>query len=761
MPTAGCLAVQELLRVIGDIDRLDLVGATRTALIQQLTQKVVERTHVPSIEVVVSDTPDGGLLPGPSADVSLIRQPGNTAELVPHGGGWWGGHLATIPVVGAEPQEFERDADGQRELVVVLRLATCYGAARVILPEESRDYSKLWATGLVALFQTLSTRRHECRRGQRQAFFNGLVEPAGTLPEDAFVHVAREWHRLGQPKFTWLWLRNPYTNRFEAAGQMGNPIGDFEPDDTSASAYAIRTGEPVVIRGDLTAWQAQHAGVHYRVAEAARVRDTHGTRSLIVVPFQWPITPSPAPAPGEPTVTGPVALHYDDPHATPPQRKDSLLLMARHTAQVVVNAFRDEQRRLLVDLNEMAQRHLTQVSRRPVSVRAEYLKELVELIQKKVGFRTVSIFYRRPFDEAIACVGTSGIAHPDFTRIAADRLSEVVYQRYEGRTGDCLANGKVRLYDPKTDTQPRQPRSLDLDPGTGAEVQGSVFVPILRHEPKAAFPQVLGVIRCGQFERFAPNGGAMTIHPIQVQNLQYIAQQVGPMLQILENSIRRERTISTTKHDLFTQMNMIRDAVDLLTRDIEAKNPPREYALKNLGVARIQGTHLIAQLDPEPESQQPFEPEPTLIEGHILARVVSLLRHYAASYRKMTIEYDVRAIPRLYLDRALVERAIHNLIVNAVKYGAEGTAIHVTGRTARNGFMLDVSNEGIGIDDADAKLIGEPNFRADKTKHLAQGVGLGVYIARTAMRRIGGDLYLTNKRNPTTFSLFFPRRLHV
>lgn len=772
MPTAECHAVQNLLAVIGDIDGFDLGGASRSKLLRELARTILQRTGVTAIEIVIVDTPDDGMVRATECeDATLICEPAERIELVARNDGWWAGKLDRPPVGEFSLfDQFETTNDHPSELVLSqrIRLRSCYGLIRVTGPAEKMGDPGLWSTGLTALFQTLSTRRHEARRAQRQDFYNSLVGVSAANPETTFDLVCKEWHKLGQADNTWLWLRNQYTNRFEWAanqGQMptledGLSPDHFEPGNHSASEYAIKTMEALYIRGDLTEWCKEFDGVEHRVENAARVKDRFGCQTLIIVPFKYPESGSPNPAPYSPTIVGTVALHYRDPHTTPYQRKDSLQLMGRYTAQAVVTTFRDQQRRLLVELNAMAQQHLTRVSRRPAQVRTEYLKQLIDLIRQSLGFRVVSIFYRRPFAEEIACVASTGIALREGPRIPDERLTDVVYQKGQGRTGGCLATGQVRVFDRKTDIQPRTPYSIDLDPDTGVEVKGTVFVPIPRREPQGLGPTVLGVIRCGKYDRGVPtNGQGTTIHPIQLQSLEFIAQQVGPMLQILENNIRRERTISTVKHDLYTQMNMIRDAVDRITDDLGEGRTAREYDLKNLGVACLRGSNLIGQLDAEPESQGEYDPKPTMIEGGILARVVNLLRHYAWSEREMAIEYDVRAIPKLLIDPAMIERAIHNLIVNAIKYGEPGTTVWVRGRSARGGYMLDVSNEGIGIDDRDAKRIGEPNFRAENTKHLAQGTGLGLYIARMSMRKHGGDLLITKNRNPTTFSLFFPRKL--
>ncbi len=781
MATFTTTHLSKLFSLFSAFDTLDLEGPRRIDLVKQFGQLLIDRTDILAVEFAITDDPDESDPSDDSKTVTVLEMPGGNARIANREESWWKGqfikHRPGEHVSGVPGPDF--GANGS--LIVPLRFTSCFGAVRIIAAKSTLSEPDQWATAIFALTEAFSTRRQIAKRNERQSFYRELVELGARDPKNTFAKIGDLWQKLSRADSVWFWLHNEYTGHFELAAYRGQPPSpDFEPGLNSASAYAVDADQVVMINGDLSRWKRLHNGKVYQL-QLSKFRDDWAKfKSLVCVPILTKIAGINADMSRStsPNVCGAICLHYTDPFATAQQPKDSLRLMGRQSAQMIGNAFLEDQRHILVSLTRMAQKHLTRVTRRPVQARTEYLRELIELIQKSLGFRTVSLFYRRPLETAVECLASTGLATPDGVAIPPNRLFKVVYQSGEGRTGECFRTGNMHIKNPRLEDTNHSPRTLDIDPKTGEWVQGAVFQPITQQEKGNPSTNMIGVIRCGGFCNTSSDnlGGRITFQPVQIQTLGFIAQQVGPLLQIFENNIRRERTISTVKHDLSTNNNMIRDASERIARDREQGRSIREYDIKNLGVSHLMGANLIAQLDAEPGFKDTFNPIPTKLVGDILARVVNLLRHFAWTDREMKIEYDesiMEVIPTLKLDRTLIERVIHNLVVNAVKYGETGSTILITawsslegglGRTGStsdptDGYYLEIENEGIGIDDKDADAVGQPNYRADNAIGHAAGLGLGLYIARKAMERHGGSLTLINGRDPTIFSMFFPRRL--
>jgi signal transduction histidine kinase len=90
----------------------------------------------------------------------------------------------------------------------------------------------------------------------------------------------------------------------------------------------------------------------------------------------------------------------------------------------------------------------------------------------------------------------------------------------------------------------------------------------------------------------------------------------------------------------------------------------------------------------------------------------------------------------------MIERAVDNLVRNAVRFNPEGQPIEVQARLQGEHIELSVRDHGPGVGDEHLTQLGEPFYRAPGQS--APGHGLGLAIARRAVERHGGTLNLAN-----------------
>ena len=99
------------------------------------------------------------------------------------------------------------------------------------------------------------------------------------------------------------------------------------------------------------------------------------------------------------------------------------------------------------------------------------------------------------------------------------------------------------------------------------------------------------------------------------------------------------------------------------------------------------------------------------------------------------------------IDWTLVERAVSNLVQNAVRYGKEGG--HVLVNLLREGgrFELSVQDDGPGVEPTLLSRLAERHFRVEAARaSFDAGLGLGLSIARDVATRHGFELCLRNRR---------------
>ncbi|MCK6552770.1 ATP-binding protein, partial [Myxococcota bacterium] len=158
-------------------------------------------------------------------------------------------------------------------------------------------------------------------------------------------------------------------------------------------------------------------------------------------------------------------------------------------------------------------------------------------------------------------------------------------------------------------------------------------------------------------------------------------------------------------------------------------------------------------------------PSPKLEETSVL----DVLEHAAALWAsgapgaapiEVVLDRDVitaRALPRIAIDRGQIERALINLVKNAVEVlrdsgGRVTLDAHAEVRGARSGVVLTVHDTGPGIPDELRERIFTPYFT---TK--AEGTGLGLAIVERIAEEHHGAVHVDSAPGRgTTFHLWLP-----
>jgi two-component system, OmpR family, sensor histidine kinase SenX3 len=109
-------------------------------------------------------------------------------------------------------------------------------------------------------------------------------------------------------------------------------------------------------------------------------------------------------------------------------------------------------------------------------------------------------------------------------------------------------------------------------------------------------------------------------------------------------------------------------------------------------------------------------------------------------------------------DREQLIMAIQNLIENAINYSPEGTKVTVTSKAEDGIIDISVTDQGIGIPDADLDRIFERFYRVDPARsRLTGGTGLGLSIVKHVALKHGGEVKVWSAENVgSTFSLRLP-----
>lgn len=110
-------------------------------------------------------------------------------------------------------------------------------------------------------------------------------------------------------------------------------------------------------------------------------------------------------------------------------------------------------------------------------------------------------------------------------------------------------------------------------------------------------------------------------------------------------------------------------------------------------------------------------------------------------------------------DAQILIEAVGNLIANAIVYSPRGSRVGVGVKADDDVVEIAVSDQGIGISEADRERIFERFYRADEARsRRTGGTGLGLSIVKHATQRHGGEVRLWSRPGRgSTFTIRLPR----
>lgn len=122
------------------------------------------------------------------------------------------------------------------------------------------------------------------------------------------------------------------------------------------------------------------------------------------------------------------------------------------------------------------------------------------------------------------------------------------------------------------------------------------------------------------------------------------------------------------------------------------------------------------------------------------------------------IVHNPASAVEIEIDPVISEQALLNVFDNAIKYTPVGSIIEVRMETTDQYFKIEVRDHGKGIPDEEYERIFDKYTRLQRQDHQVAGTGLGLALARAAMRGQGGDITVrTHDKGGAVFALCWPQ----
>jgi two-component system OmpR family sensor kinase len=222
---------------------------------------------------------------------------------------------------------------------------------------------------------------------------------------------------------------------------------------------------------------------------------------------------------------------------------------------------------------------------------------------------------------------------------------------------------------------------------------------------------------------------------------------------------RMRRFITDASHELRTPLTTIRGFAELYrqgaARDVEMLMSRIESESRRMG-GLVEDLLLLAQLD----AQRPLDRD--RVDLLALASDAVHDAQLIAVSRSISLSIlDGPGTPEVLGDETRLRQVLGNLVANALQHTPESARVTVRVGTVGDDAVLEVADEGPGMETVDAQQVFERFYRADSSRTRSSGgAGLGLSIVDSLVRAHGGRVTVrTAPGSGCCFRVTLPRVL--
>lgn len=226
----------------------------------------------------------------------------------------------------------------------------------------------------------------------------------------------------------------------------------------------------------------------------------------------------------------------------------------------------------------------------------------------------------------------------------------------------------------------------------------------------------------------------------------------------------REALIGSVSHELRTPLASIIGFASVLAQSPQiagdARLSPLAQGLRE--EAERLDEHIQNLLDASRISSEGIRQHPEWIDpGDIVNAAVERKRRLLSSHPlNIIVAGD---LPLIHVDATLIDKALGQLIENAVKYSPPTAPIEVRAEQVGRSIKMTVKDEGEGLTAQERERIWERFYRSPRHSDKVPGSGLGLWIARALVVACGGQVEASSPgvERGATFSIELPIQPYI
>lgn len=253
----------------------------------------------------------------------------------------------------------------------------------------------------------------------------------------------------------------------------------------------------------------------------------------------------------------------------------------------------------------------------------------------------------------------------------------------------------------------------------------------------------------------------LAIEGITVNNDNLQVTYILPESRIKVNAIESPGEMGTdllaVAHDLNAPLITIESFAHHLQKSLDKKlSSDDRFAISSI----IENSSALSRMLEGLKEISSFRTSTDSCERLALPEIVKqIIKSLRAAYPNVKYEVAIeKNLPFINAPRHKIERILRNILDNSFKYSSEVNSprITLTSKKSDEQFVLEISDNGPGIEPEYQTKIYEPFFRCPETMVLP-GTGIGLAISRDISQSLGGDITFVPSETGAKFLLSLPK----
>jgi PAS domain S-box-containing protein len=217
--------------------------------------------------------------------------------------------------------------------------------------------------------------------------------------------------------------------------------------------------------------------------------------------------------------------------------------------------------------------------------------------------------------------------------------------------------------------------------------------------------------------------------------------------------------VATVSHELRTPIAAVHGAAQTLEReDVVFTDEVRRQLLSVISDQSERLAHLVNDilLTSQFESGGLVLASEPVDVAAVAYRVIEAARTHVSNELSLELIAPPSLAP-VATDGDKLQQVLANLVANAIKYSRGAGRIEVRLEPSRSHLHIAVRDEGVGIPQREQQRIFEKFYRLPNMNDAVAGTGLGLYISRELVRRMGGTIWVESSEGiGSTFFVELP-----